>query len=60
MFPDVDWLVTDVGAGTSATQKVAHVGSSVYLAGYTTGNHSVVSSVSSQVRAASASKPRPA
>jgi len=48
-FPSVDWLVTDVGRGTSATQKVAHLGSSVYLAGYTTGNHSVMSSVSSQM-----------
>ena len=48
-FPSVDWLVTDVGRGTSATQKVAHLGSSVYLAGYTTGNHSVKSSVSSKM-----------
>ena len=30
-------------------RQVAHLGSSVYLAGYTTGNHSVVSSVSSQM-----------
>ena len=37
LFPTVDWLVTDVGRGESATQKVSHVGSSVYLAGYTTG-----------------------
>ena len=49
LFPSVDWLVTDVGRGESATQKVAHLGNSVYLAGYTTGNHSVRSSVSSEM-----------
>jgi hypothetical protein len=36
-FPKVDWFMLDEGAGISATQKVAGMGTDTYTGGYTSG-----------------------
>ena len=49
-FPHVDWMTADVGAGKSATQKVAGVGNFAYMGGYATGTTTLQSTASTSVR----------
>ena len=58
-FPAVSWLVADQGTGKSATQKVAGLGNNAYVAGYSTGNTTIMSSVAGTlVRRAARAAPR--
>jgi hypothetical protein len=54
-FPKVDWFVVDQGTGKSATQKVAGMGSDVFISGYAA-NTTTLTSTSSATTLTSTSE----